>query len=278
MGSIARLTTQLLAPDRQIVDETPGPVRASPAGGTRLVARLDTALRVDRRSVETAVWTLANQRTGRVVTLVGTMHIGDRSYFRQLSEVVAEVVESGAEIHVEGISHGAVDDLSHWERERLAEAETWGNAETSGSAVAMLELESQGLRLRLPDNARNIDLSYGELLRRVGWKSYRRLLAPGPEMGTQVGFSPLVRAAIRFQLRHSQSLTRLRSLRPRNRHESRVVMDLRNEIAFAGGMEALERGDVALLWGTDHLPGLARLFAGAGYRPAGEEWFKACTI
>ena len=97
-------------------------------------------------------------------------------------------------------------------------------------------------------------------------------------MGTPAGFSPVVRAAIRFQLRHSQSLSRLQSLRPRNRRVNRVVMDVRNEIAFAGALEALERGDVALLWGTDHLPGLARLFAGAGYRPADEEWYEACTI
>jgi uncharacterized protein YbaP (TraB family) len=69
----------------------------------------------------------------------------------------------------------------------------------------------------------------------------------------------------------------LRSLRPRNRRVNRVVIGERNRRAFEGATEALTRGDVVLVWGTDHLPGLARLFTRAGYL-GHEAWFQACEF
>lgn len=282
-SSFAVCTAQLLAPTRQVNGEVARNdtyFEAPPARGPSALRlpHLRSALRVDGRCVRTAVWTLAHPATGRTVTLVGTMHIGDAGYFHRLSEVLERLAQEGTEVHVEGISHGAHEDLSDWERDRLAEADSWGNAETSGSAVAMLGLDSQGRKLRLPDNTRNIDMTYIQLLRRVGWDSYRRLLAPQPEAQALPGTSRLVRIAIRFQLRHSRALARLASLRPGNRGADRVVMGARNQIAFAGAIEALGRNDVALVWGTDHLPALAELFGGVGYRPQREEWFDACSI
>ena len=277
MGRPPTSTPRLVAPSRPAPAPAPGR-RAPVVGGEARRRRFGAALRVDRRRVKTAVWTLAHPATGRTVTLLGTMHIGDPAYFGQLSEVLAGLAEAGAEVHVEGISDGVAGPMSDWERDRLAEADGWANAETSGAAVALLQLESQGGKLRLPAGTRNIDLTYVELLRRVGWDDYRRLLAPQPELRVAPGLGPVVRAAMRFQLRHSRSLARLASLRPWARRVSEVVMGARNEIAYAGGLDALERGDVVLVWGTDHLPELAERFAAAGYRPRREQWFDACTI
>lgn len=239
--------------------------------------RLDTALRITGGRVETAVWTLTHPATGRTVTLVGTMHIGDPTYFRDLSGVLERLSATGAEIHVEGISRDDDDRLSDWERDLLTEADSWADAETAGAAVRLLSLESQSAELRLPPGTRNIDMSHAELLRCVGWTNYRRLFAttagpPGP------GFGSVARAAIRFQLRHGRGLEQLRSIRRRNRQVNRVVIGMRNRVAFAGGREALTRRDVVLVWGTDHLPGLARLFRAEGYRLDDEAWFEACTI
>ncbi|MGH2687589.1 MAG: hypothetical protein ACRDKW_02110 [Actinomycetota bacterium] len=241
-------------------------------------SRQDAALRITGSRVETAVWTLTHPGTGRTVTLVGTMHIGDPAYFRDLSGVLGKLSAGGAEIHVEGISRRDEEDLSDWERGRLTEADSWADPETAGAAVRLLSLESQGAQLRLPEGTRNIDMSHAEFLRCVGWDNYRRLFAVPPAKPPGPGFGPVVRAAIRFQLRHGRGLDRLRSLRARNRRVNRVVIGTRNRIAFAGGREALTRGDAVLVWGTDHLPGLARLFAAAGYRLRREEWFEACTI
>jgi hypothetical protein len=74
--------------------------------------------------VQTAVWTLTHPATGRTVTLVGTMHIGDGPFFRDLSGLLAGLAADGAEIHVEGIARRDGDCLNEWEEDRLAEAET----------------------------------------------------------------------------------------------------------------------------------------------------------
>jgi hypothetical protein len=237
---------------------------------------MDAALRVTKGCVETAVWTLTHPESGRTVTLLGTIHIGSPAYFRDLSVFLAGLAAAGAEIHVEGISRRD-DALTEWEEDRLAEADSWADPETT-AAVESLRLESQSARLRLPDGTRNIDLSAAELLRQVGWNSYRRLFASQPSKPPPPGVNRLVRAVIRFQLRHGRALDGLRSLRPRNRQMNRVVIEERNQRAFAGGAEALTRGDAVLVWGTDHLPGLARRFWAAGFRPCRQQWFEACTI
>lgn len=246
---------------------------------SRVPAR--SALRVSGRQVETAVWSLRHPVTRRTVTLLGTMHIGDVGYFARLSAELAEVAATGAEIHLEGINHGGEERLTAIERARLAEAAGWEDPETTGVAVSLLRLESQSSHLILPPATRNIDLSHGELLRRVGWNAYRRLFAPGPAGPagpSGPAFGPLVRAVIRFQLRHSGGLDRVRSLTPAWRRLNRVVVGERNRVAFAGALEALARTDVALVWGCDHLPGLARLLQGAGYRPESARWLAACTV
>jgi hypothetical protein len=158
------------------------------------------ALRLTGNHVRTAVWTLAHPATGRTVTLVGTMHIGDATYFRNLSELLAGLAAGGAEIHVEGIARRDGDCLNEWEEDRLAEAGTWDDAETTGAAVKLLSLESQTVHLHLPDGTRNVDLSHVELLRRVGWDDYRRLFASPPEAPATPGFGPVARTAIRFHL------------------------------------------------------------------------------
>jgi hypothetical protein len=236
------------------------------------------ALRITKDRARTAVWTLTRSTTGRTVTLVGTMHIGDPTYYRKLSSLLAGLAEAGAEVHVEGISRRDGECLSEWEEDRLAEAGTWDDAETAGAAVNLLRLESQSANLQLPDGTRNIDLSHAEILRRVGWANYRRLFHSKPAPRCEAGFGPAVRAVLRFELHHTRAIEGLQSLSHRHRRLNRVVIRERNGRAFAGATEALSRGDVVLVWGTDHLPGLARLFEGSGYRLRREEWFESCSI
>jgi hypothetical protein len=237
---------------------------------------MSVALRVSDTRVQTAVWVFRRPDTGRTVTLVGTMHIGDVRYFGQLSALLDGLAGTGAEVHVEGIAHRSEEGLTALERRRLETAGAWANRESSGAAVTALEAESQS-SLRLPEGSRNIDLSHAELLRRIGWKEYRRLFRPPPAGAPQLS-GAAAKAAIRFQLRHNRGLEMLRLLSPRQRRLNRVVITERNAVAFAGAVGALQERDVALVWGCDHLPGLARLFVGAGYRLTEQRWFDACTV
>jgi hypothetical protein len=234
-------------------------------------------MRITGSRVATAVRTLVHPRTARVVTLVGTMHIGEAGYFEELSALVEGLCATGAEVHVEGISHRYDDYMRKWERNCLAAADSWAHPETIGAATS-LGVESQGVRMRLPQEARNIDLTHVELLRGVGWDNYRRLFAPrlAEPSGRRAG--PVMRRAINFELRHRGALDRVRSLRGRHRRMNQVVIRDRNRVAFAGAVEALNRCDVVLVWGADHLPGLVRLFSLQGYYLRREAWFDACEI
>lgn len=228
------------------------------------------ALRVTGRRVYTAARTLTHPVTGRSVMLLGTMHIGHAGYFSRLSRVLARHQATGAEIHVEGISSNPRCGLSAWECERLDEVDSWADPETAGAAAALLSLDSQGANLRVPAGARNIDFTQVELLRRVGEDNFRRLLAPQPASPGGRSAGGLVRAALRFQMRHGRAL--------RGRRVNRVVITERNRLAFVGATDALTRGDVVLVWGADHVPGLTRLFRASGYRVSAEDWFEACAI
>jgi hypothetical protein len=251
-------------------DHHGGPPRSNIAG-------TGPALRITGNTLSTAVLTLAHPRTARFVTLLGTMHIGDASYFANLSDLVEGLATAGAEVHIEGISHRG-DPMRCFERNNLAAAESWASSETAGVA-AFLSVESQGDRLRVPEGARNIDLSDVELLRRVGWDNYRRLFAPPPlaeQKPRRVGRA--MRAAIGFQLRHRRAIHRLRSLGGAYRRLNEVVIGERSRLAFAGAVEALTRRDVVLVWGADHLPGLVRMLALQDYHLRRQEWFDACQI
>ena len=251
-------------------------VRAAAAG---------EALRVTaERRLSTAVWTLTHPRTGRTVTLIGTMHVGDDGYFAAMSTLVEELAATGAEIHVEGISHRHDNAMRGWELNCLAAAYSWEDPETFGAA-ATLQVGSQGASLRLPEGVRNNDLSHVDLLRRIGWANYRRLFAPPlAEMpavaaGRLARFgAEVARAAIRFRVRHRRTISRVKAIRGRNRMVNRVVIAERNRIAFAGAVEALSDRDVVLIWGADHLPGLARLFALQDYTLSETRWLDACAI
>ena len=237
---------------------------------------MSVALRVSDSRVQTATWIFCRPDTGRTVTLVGTMHIGDAGYFARLSALLDGLAGQGAEVHVEGIAHRSEEGLTALERHRLATAGSWANRENTGAAVTALEAESQS-SLRLPEGSRNIDLSHAELLRCIGWKEYRRLFRP-PPAGTPQLSGAAARAAIRFQLRHNRGLEMLRWLSPRQRRLNRVVIADRNAVAFAGALGALQERDVAMVWGCDHVPGLAHLFVGAGYRLTEQRWFDACSV
>jgi hypothetical protein len=241
------------------------------------VAGSGEAIRITGNRLSTAVRTFVHPRTARIVTLVGTMHIGEAGYFEELSSLLDGLAAGGAEVHVEGIHDREDRSMRSWERNYLAAAYSWAHPETSGAA-AFLGVDSQGDRLRLPADARNVDLSHVELLRRVGRNNYRHLFGPPLADPSASGGGPVMRAVMRFELRHRGTLNRLRLLRGRNRKVQQVVIRDRNRVAFAAAVESLVRRDVVLVWGADHLPGLARLFALQGYHLRREQWLDACQI
>ncbi|HEV7865051.1 MAG TPA: hypothetical protein VGR20_20305, partial [Acidimicrobiia bacterium] len=215
------------------------------------------ALRIRRRSVETVVRVFEERGSGRLVHLVGTMHIGEAAYYEALSALLASLEAAGAAVHYERIRRADDADLTDEERDQLERVEASGYPVGLDAFVGVLGLELQGERLALPPGARNVDVSDVELLRALGPERYRRLVAR-PDVTIDERAAQLARPIFRLLLKHGRKLDRLRALSARHRTVNRFMIGERNRMALAEGVRTLEHTDVALVWGTAHLPGMAR--------------------
>jgi hypothetical protein len=235
------------------------------------------ALRLRRRHVETVVRVFEVPDTGRRLTLVGTMHLGDAGYYDALSALLADLEAAGTAVHYERIRRADEADLTAEERRRIESVEASGYPVGFDAFVEALGLELQGERLALPAGARNVDVTDVELLRALGWDRYRRLVEP-PHVTIDERSASVARPAFRFLLKHGRTLDRLRSLSARHRKENRFMIGERNRVALAEALRESSHHDVALVWGTAHLPGLARALRRHGYRLRAERWLRVCTL
>src|SRR5581483_5385674 len=235
------------------------------------------ALRLRGDRVETVVRVYEAPATGRRLHLVATMHLGEPAYYEALSGLLADLAAGGAAVHYERIRRADDTDVTPEERARLEEVESSGYPAGLDAFVAVLGLELQGERLALPAGARNVDASDVELLRGLGGEEYRRLVAR-PEVAFDERAAPLARPLFRFLLRHGAALDRFRALSARHRRVQRFMIGHRNRLALAEALAALGAGDVALVWGSAHLPGMGRQLERAGYRLRAEQWLTVCTL
>jgi hypothetical protein len=235
------------------------------------------ALRLRRRDVETVVRVFEAPGTGRRLTLVATMHLGDGAYYDALSALLADLAAAGAAVHYERIRRADDADLTADERARLESIGGSGYPVGLAAFVDALGLELQGERLVLPAGARNVDVTDVELLRALGWDRYRRLVEP-PTVTIDERAAPLARPAFRFLLKHGRTIDRFRALSAANRQATRFMIGDRNRFALAEALQASATHDVALVWGAAHLPGLARGLRRHGYRLHAERWLRVCAL
>jgi hypothetical protein len=235
------------------------------------------ALRLRRRHVETVVRVFEAPETGRRLTLVGTMHLGDAGYYAALSALLADLEAVGTAVHYERIRRADDADLTDEERDRLEGVKASGHPAGLDAFVGALGLELQGERLALPPGARNVDVSDVELLRALGWDRYRRLVER-PAVTIDQRSAPLARPAFRFLMKHGRTIDRLRALSAGNRQATRFMIGERNRVALAEALQPSVQGDVALVWGAAHLPGLARELRRHGYRLRAERWLRVCIL
>lgn len=262
---------------------SPPTLRVEPRSGVVLGApsrrHRRRALRVRRGEVETVVrvFEAPGGAGGRLLHLVGTMHLGDATYFETLSALLADLAVAGSAVHYERIRRADDADVTDEERDQLDRIAANGIPQALDAFVGVLGLELQGERLALPPGARNVDVSDVELLRSLGWERYRRLLAR-PDVTLDERAAPLARPMFAFLLKHGRALDRLRALSRRQRRVNRFLIGARNRVALAEGLRELQDHDVVLVWGTAHLPGMARHLRREGYRLRAERWLRVCTL
>ena len=184
-------------------------------------------------TAETVVRVYEAPGGGRLLHLVGTVHLGDAAYFEALSAVLADVADAGAAVHYERIRRADDADVTDEERDQLERVEATGYPQGLEAFVGVLGLALQGERLVLPPGARNVDVSDVELLRSLGGDRYRRLLAR-TDITIDERAAPLAQPMFGVLLKHGRALDRIRAVSRRQRRVNRFLIGERNRLALAG--------------------------------------------
>lgn len=231
---------------------------------------------------QTPVVRYENRKTGRAVTLIASMHIGTNAYFRKLNDIIAGLEAGGALVCYEGIRPAAEEE---WAAAADGERAVRGFPKTTSdrglpAACRYLGWVEQGAGLKYSPSWRNVDLTDLELDRQAQPRNISELsdefsdlfVGLTPEQfdvihGAGAGLMIRLLALDRFQLLRRWSLRTVSS--DAYRHLSPVLVEERNSRALARlPLDA----DAVLLWGSDHLPGLAAGLKRAGYRHRRTAW------
>lgn len=231
---------------------------------------------------QTPVVRYENRKTFRTVTLIVTMHVGSRAYFRTLNDIIAGLESGGAVICYEGI--------------RPAGEEEWATAADGERAFRGFPMAIRGrgllalcrhlgwvwqsMALKYSPSWRNVDVTDLELVRLAqppnlreqadGFSSVFAGLTP-EELGVVIG--SIAALLMRLLSWDYFNLVERWSVRAASsdayQHVDRALIEDRNRSALA---KLPLDSDVVLLWGGRHLPGLAAGLKKAGYRHRSTAW------
>lgn len=231
---------------------------------------------------QTPVVRYENRKTGRTVTLIATMHTGTHAYYKKLNDVIAGLEAGGALICHEGIRPAAEKEwAAAADGERAVRGlQTTGNGPGLPALCRSLGWVEQSAGLEYPPSWRNVDITDLELVRQAqphnirersdGFASLFAGLTPEQtEVFMRSGAALVIRliALDRFQLMERWSMRMPSS--DAFRHVGRVMVKERNREALA---KLPLDADAALLWGSNHMPGLAAGLKKAGYRHRSTAW------
>jgi hypothetical protein len=204
---------------------------------------------------EIATVELTHQETGKVVTLIGVMHVGPRPYWTKINNIIRRREALGDTIHYEMIRKNQRKSKGlNGLKERLFIA-----------TVKRMNIESmkagwfgQKLMIDYKDNWKNHDTDAATSLGSMPLKS----AIQGYIIVTVL--SPILRMV--FEKTPDMLFTL-----PRELAESDAsILHARNELAVSAALA--ECGNVALIWGAAHLDGMIELLMEEGYVPTGTQW------
>jgi len=237
-------------------------------------------LRVRRGVLQTPVVRYEHQSTGRTVTLVGTAHVGEASYYTRLHALVTRLEVAGAIVCYERISAAAEEE---WAAASASERATRDAPRAMGEQTPRRVCRSlgwveQGAVFTCAPSWRNVDMTDLELVRLAGPETVHGLR----EDLTDVFGSSLAQdqadafagaaAAVVFRLVSLDwfdLVRRITTWDDASRRFSHVTVEERNARVLA---RLPSDADAVLLWGAGHLPGLAADLKRAGHRRQSTTW------
>lgn len=218
------------------------------------------AIQVNPDSIHTGIWQLS-RGDGKQITLVGTMHIGEISYFTEIAHFLSRHSSENSEIHYEKVIQDATGASSR-------ELEILRSIDFSNLGLSMKEFAKplgwvfQSDALNYPDHAINVDATVVYLLRKLGRRRLERIVKAQEDLPTDSREEAvkLLRRALRLApatIRAAQLL--------RLPLYATLIRD-RNTLASEKALAALSAKDrIILVWGAAHLPDLARRFIAEGF-------------
>jgi len=228
--------------------------------------------------LQIAVHAYRHPTTEHQISVVGTAHIGDDHYYRQVAEFVSAREAEGAVVHYERVRKGAGEQMADFTGPERHVLDIFRALATGQRRLGMfLGLTHQFARLTPRDEWLNADMTDLELIRALGVDGAPRRVPPVDELFDELerapwwfaaGFRTLVRALLRLA---TWSAPRLRW---RNRWpDSRIVVDARNQLAVQAALSAPQDRPLVMIWGAAHLPGIGALLAASGYARTETRWF-----
>jgi hypothetical protein len=237
----------------------------------------DRILRVRRRMLQTPVVRFWHPGTGRTVTAVGVVHAAQAGYYRRLNVILARLEAAGALVFYEWVGSAAE---TQWSAASQAEhdardAVMADSREMSQAVCRYLGWVSQTEALAYATSWRNVDITDLELVQRAGAQAMLDHHEAFEDMyGSRSGDQRDVAAGVgAVMLMRLISLDRYQLLvHMADSSVSRAMIDDRNDKVLA----ALPSDrDSVLIWGCNHVPGLAAGLRRAGYRHQASAWLNA---
>ncbi|HSX01440.1 MAG TPA: hypothetical protein VLF67_04325 [Candidatus Saccharimonas sp.] len=252
--------------------------------------------RIHRGQIQTPVWTYRHRDSGRTVTLVGMMHVGEPAYYAAVQSLVASLVEAGAVVQFEGVRTASAEEMATaTPRELAAIASINQLLQVITRMGEGLGWTSQKTGLKYDPAWTNVDLNDLELVRLLNLADLDRAVADAAEQMTELEQTdPVMMAAsmaMIFRAMHSRSgrvmvdVLSAFNRAQRRRHQPadaepapdldqlhEVVVGQRDPVAVEGIWRAAAHQDVALIWGAAHLPGMGALIEEHGYQRISASW------
>lgn len=224
-----------------------------------------SAVLVDTKMVHTGIWHFANPY-GKKITLVGTMHIGEARYYGDLGKMLNSLGPKSC-VHFEKVILD-LSDATTEEREILESVDLGSLGMTLREFAAPLGWSYQLDELTLPDSAKNMDITAVELLRGLGEKRLREIVAAKELFSSG---APTTEASSLLRRTLKLSPLTMRVLKLARSPIYRVLIRQRNIHALRQAFRDTNDYDtIALVWGAAHLPDMGRLLTRNGFSFRGQ--------
>jgi len=239
--------------------------------------------------LQTPVRYLQHPETGRKVTLVGAIHIGKKSYYGQMQDLVDQAAENGHTILYEGVGQVDKEDVAKMpasqqivvkQMQQMMSLMAWMSEHCFEENVIY---QKQGLSY--PKSWIRTDLELSDVARLMSdagvtmvpeGKDGADLSIPS---GIPVEAVSVIRKVAGIAITLLPGIHRvsgwLKVFSKRQQARDHIIINLRDDVATAGILQHAAETDVVSIWGAAHLPGIETRLAAEGYQRKSTVWLDA---